>query len=252
VSDTIIWRQALTSFNFGVRQLLDKDATHERIVQELRNLVTTAKRGDILVFHYSGHGVKLPPREGASPLDDGDEAMVPVDFDQGAFLLDDDTRQILDLLPSGVSLTVFADCCHSGTITRVLGSQLGSADPARARFLKRTDDWDDLMSAHERFREHLALTRTQSVTTRSLHVDRNSMRWVNFSACLAKEVALESNGNGEFSRIATKLLAGDISRYTQRSFQDALIGAFGSARQQTPDLDAPDSLMDTSLLQPLV
>jgi hypothetical protein len=238
--------------NFEVTTLTDKGATHAAMVASLRQLVTTAQRGDVLVFHYSGHGVKLPPRDGADATDDGDEAMVPVDFAEGAFLIDDDIRQILDLLPDGVSLTAFVDCCHSGTITRMLGRNADIADGSRARFLKRTDDWEDWMRAHERFREHLSATQTMTVASRSLHVDRNSIRWVNFSACKSTEVALESDGNGDFSRNATRMLVGDLSRYTQRSFQDALVAAFGQARQQTPQLDCPDALLSSPLLQPLV
>ncbi len=213
----------------------------------------TSKSGDVLVFQFSGHGTRVPDIDGdEGPDGDGnDQAFVPVDFEDGAFLIDDDVRAIFDLLPAGVNLAVFADCCHSGTITRILGRNSDfKGDPGRARFLKKTEEWEDWMRAHARFRDHANATRALNIGTRGV-VDRNALRWVNYSACLMGEVALEHNGNGDFTRQATPLLTGDLSRFTHRSLQDAVIAAFGERRQQTPQLDCPDSLLDRALLQPL-
>jgi hypothetical protein len=88
------------------------------------------------------------------------------------------------------------------------------------------------------------------VGTRNL-VDRNAIRWVNFSACDSHEKALEHDGNGDFSRIATRLLTGDIAQLTHGAFQDAVLAAFGERRQQTPQLDCPDAFWDMPLLRPL-
>ncbi len=250
VNDTVLWRKALEASNFHVDILSNANATRAAIIAALRNLVTTAKRGDVIVFHYSGHGTQVPAvdaDEGGEP----DEAIVPVDFESGAFLIDEDIRQIFDLLPDGVNLTAFIDCCHSGTITRMLMRNADIADSSRSRFLKKTARWEDWMRAHERFREHVSATQSMAVGSRSLRVDRNALRWVTYSACLASQEALESDGNGDFSRNATRLLTAGLSRYTHRSFQDAVLAAFGENRKQTPYLDCPDASLSARLLEPL-
>lgn len=249
VNDTLLWKKALEAEKFTVQVLPQRDATHANIVSSLRGLITTAKRGDVLVFQYSGHGTQVPDTDGDE--DDGmDEALVPIDFDSGAFLIDDDLRAIFDLLPEGVNLTVFIDCCHSGTITRMLGRNSDGTDLRGARFLKHTDDWDELMNAHLRFREYMNGMR--AMPARGKIVGRNALRWVNYSACDATEVAFEHDGNGDFTRLAVRLLSGDLTRFTHRAFQDAVIAAFGEKRRQTPQLDCADSATSLPLLQPLV
>ena len=139
--------------------LTDKRATHAEIVKALRDLVSKSQHGDVLVFHYSGHGTQVRDTDGDEE-DGTDEALVPVDFQDGAFLIDDDLRDIFNNLAPGVNLTCFIDCCHSGSITRMLGRNADDAgDTSHARFLKHTELWEDWMRAHERFREHTSSTR---------------------------------------------------------------------------------------------
>jgi len=249
VQDTVLWQKVLTAAQFDVEVLLDERATRANIVSELTTLVRSSKAGDLLVFHYSGHGTQVPDTDGDEE-DGQDEALVPVDFQSGAFLVDDDIRAILKNLPEGVNLTVFVDCCHSGTITRMLGRNSLENDMKGARFLKTTSpDWEVWMQAHHRFREHLTNTASVDSGARGL-VGNNDLRWVNFSACDATEVAFEHNGNGDFSVNATQVLRGDISQLTHRSFQDRVIAIFGERRRQTPQLDCPDAFRDLPLLRP--
>jgi hypothetical protein len=250
VNDTLEWGRALSRLDFEVTRLTDKQATHAGIVQALRELVATSKTGDVLVFQYSGHGTQVPDYDGDE--DDGkDEALVPIDFDNGAFLIDDDLRGIFELLPPHVNLTCFIDCCHSGTITRMLGRNVDADETTHARFLKRTDEWEDWMRAHERFREHEGSAAGASTSSARGLIDANSLRWINFSACDAHETALEHDGNGDFTRIATQLLAGEASGFSHRSFQDAVIAKLGAGRRQTPQLDCFDAARDLFLLRPL-
>jgi hypothetical protein len=251
VKDVAIWTQTLQSAQFEVTPLIQTQATHANILTELRNLVSRSKPGDVLVFQYSGHGTQVPDLDGDE--DDGnDEALVPVDFNEGAFLIDDDIRAVFDLLPAGVNLTAFVDCCHSGTITRMLGRNTNGTDMEGTRFLKQTEQWESWIQAHSRFRERVFQTQSAPIggAQRGL-LGANALRWTNFSACDATEVALEHNGNGDFSRHATGLLVGDLSRFTHRAFQDQLIAVFGETRRQTPQLDCPDRFKDSQLLQPL-
>jgi hypothetical protein len=62
---------------------------------------------------------------------------------------------------------------------------------------------------------------------------------------------MEHNGNGDFSVRATRLLTSDLTKFTHRTFQDAIIRAFTPPRQQEPQLDCPDTVRDSPLLAPI-
>ena len=258
VNDTQEWRKALGALGFRVDTLLDKQATRQAILDALGGLVRSAKSGEVLVFQYSGHGTQVPDYDG-DEREGKDEALVPFDFDDGAFLVDDDLRAVFSQLPDGVNLTCFIDCCHSGTITRMLGRNVdeSTADgETRSRYLKETDNWGDWMRAHERFRQRERSIRDIGAGAgagagRSREIGADAMRWINFSACDAHEVAYETRGSGDFTKIATAALAAAALQQSNRDFQDAVIRAFGERRRQTPQLDCADGARASRLLQPL-
>lgn len=101
--------------NEEIRVLLDQRATKRAIVERLGWLVNGAKRGDYLLFHFSGHGSQIRDRGPADELQDGlDEILCPYDMDwDGKFITDDDLRARLHV-PEGVRMEVVLDCCHAG------------------------------------------------------------------------------------------------------------------------------------------
>jgi hypothetical protein len=111
-----------------IRVLADQRATTAAIRGRLEWLVDGARPGDVLVFHYSGHGSQVRDRHG-DELDDGlDEIICPYDLDWDNPFTDDDLGALVSAVEPGVSLTVVLDCCHSGTGLRACG-------PDRARCL---------------------------------------------------------------------------------------------------------------------
>ncbi len=97
--------------------LLDNDATTANMRAALHELVKGATPGDILFFHYSGHGSQLPDKAVDDDFEpDGlDEILCPVDLDwRTKVIRDDELKAIFDAVPNGVNLTVFLDCCNSG------------------------------------------------------------------------------------------------------------------------------------------
>jgi hypothetical protein len=102
--------------NDDIRVLIDQRATKRAIVERLGWLVNGAKRGDYLLFHFSGHGSQIRDRGPRDELQDGlDEILCPHDMDwDGTFITDDDLRAALDV-PDGVRMEVVLDCCHAGT-----------------------------------------------------------------------------------------------------------------------------------------
>jgi len=60
VNDAKDWRKVLEQRGFGVKSLHDKQATAAAIRGALGALVQGAKKGDTVVFTFSGHGSWLP------------------------------------------------------------------------------------------------------------------------------------------------------------------------------------------------
>ncbi len=102
-----------------VTTLTDLKATTRAIKAAMQRLVRTARSGDVLLLHYSGHGANVPDADG-DEADGRDEILCPTDLDWKAPLTDDWLRRTFNRLRKGVSLTAVMDCCHSGTNTRAV------------------------------------------------------------------------------------------------------------------------------------
>ncbi|CAA6658830.1 unnamed protein product [Spirodela intermedia] len=89
--------------------------TRENILEAMRWLVSGCRRGDSLVFHFSGHGSQLADKDG-DELDGYDETLCPVDYQKSGAIVDDMVNAILVRpLPQGVTLHAVVDACHSGS-----------------------------------------------------------------------------------------------------------------------------------------
>ena len=84
--------------------------------------IHSAKAGDLLAFHYSGHGTHQSDLNN-DEADHEDEAICLLDGN----VIDDTLYTVLVTnLPSGVKLRCLFDCCHSGTIMDLPYNYLGS------------------------------------------------------------------------------------------------------------------------------
>ncbi|MEL6614008.1 MAG: caspase family protein, partial [Bacteroidota bacterium] len=134
--------QALGSQGFAeddIVVLQDAAATRTGILNALDALTAASVPGDVVVLHYSGHGVRISDDDG-DELDGYDEALAPYDavtapLDRATatHLRDDDLGAVLGRLrrnvgPTG-SVTVWLDACYSGTATRSDAPQRGHPTP---------------------------------------------------------------------------------------------------------------------------
>jgi len=89
--------------------------TRANIIDGMRWLVANSQPGDILFFHFSGHGGQA--EDPTYMEEDGyDETLLPTDFQIAGQIVDDEVFDIMCApLPSGAKLTAVLDCCHSGT-----------------------------------------------------------------------------------------------------------------------------------------
>lgn len=121
VNDVMLMSSVLSK-NFGFearnkRMLTDHSATTAQILHRLDWLVADAQPGDVLYFHYSGHGSQMADQRYDQDYEpDGlDEIICPMDLNwRDKVIKDDDLQRIFNKVPEGVNLTVMLDCCHSG------------------------------------------------------------------------------------------------------------------------------------------
>jgi hypothetical protein len=141
----------ITKFGFKAADttlLTDVAATREAILANLKKYQTLAGVGDLLVFHYSGHGTLFPDEYSEeqdetkmiymeAPDDAGnmeviyerdkyDSAIVPVDARSRTsgkpwrnLILDDELYAIFSAVTrKGAQVVLISDSCHSGSIDR--------------------------------------------------------------------------------------------------------------------------------------
>ncbi len=128
VNDVRNMADILTSFyDFtpdNIRTIVDESVTRNNLMDRLDWLIDDAQEGDLLLFHFAGHGSQIQDRDGDELEDSLDEILCLHDMDfrnSDSYLVDDDFNDIIDRLPKDVYLTVCIDACHSGTATRDLG-----------------------------------------------------------------------------------------------------------------------------------
>ena len=103
-----------------IRTLLDANATRKGILNAFeRWLIGGTRRGDRVLFYYSGHGFYTRDSGTRDESDGYDETLCPVET-QGTrqtMIIDDEINAFLQRL-NGRQVTVIIDACHSGTVTR--------------------------------------------------------------------------------------------------------------------------------------
>ena len=157
VNDATKMREAMmTKFGFKAADttlLTDTGATRDAILTNLNKYATQAGPGDIVVFHYSGHGtlfpdgrseeqdetkliyVETPDETGKMevlyPRGKYDSAIVPVDARLKTsgkawrnLILDDELYAIFGgITRKGAQVVLISDSCHSGSIDRAKTSE---------------------------------------------------------------------------------------------------------------------------------
>ena len=251
VADARLWERTLRTLGFRCETMLDGDATYANIKSGLERLIGSARPGDVIVWQYAGHGTQVPDVNGDEADGDSpglDEAICPVDMHTGRMFTDDEIGALINQIQPGVSFTMLMDCCHSGTLNRFgMGEPPppSGASDERPRFMPLTPE---LEQAYLDFaRSPLAAVDKSRSRSRSALEQTNE---VLFTACLSTEVAWESNGQGAFTVRATRLLGDRAAAYTNESFIQEVVAAFGPSRRQTPTIACAGALRGRQLFQP--
>jgi len=92
---------------------LSKQPTRKNILNEMYNLIANSNSEDEIWIHYSGHGSQIRDIHG-DKSNHLDEVIVPLDFKQQGFILDDEIFNIIKNTKCKTFL-IF-DCCHIASV----------------------------------------------------------------------------------------------------------------------------------------
>ena len=106
-----------------LKTLKNDEATRQAVVDAFSHHLGKAKKGDVALFYYSGHGSQEQAPEEFWKLepDHLDETLVLFDSrNKGSWDLADKeiAKLIGDVAAKGPHVAVILDCCHSGSGTR--------------------------------------------------------------------------------------------------------------------------------------
>ena len=241
VNDVETMREILTTrWGFEARNitvLTDEDATRDRMLAALNQLVQESGPEDTVYFHYSGHGSQVQDLNGDE--DDGlDETIVPQDGRSGNVpdIVDDELDAIFSRLRAR-SAVIVLDSCHSGTATRAID--------IRTR------------SVPQDTRVNLYRAGVTGVTTRGIVPLRRS-RFVVMGGAAANEEALDGPVEGSFHGFFTYALSRAFTTAgNSASPREILAGVtrelgriqttFGRTSMPEPQLEAPPGALDLPL-----
>lgn len=109
-----------------IEVLKDSDATRDNIIKQFREHLGKAKKNDVVVFQYCGHGARWSSASAFKEFypDGKDEGLVCYDSrrENGNYPYDLADKELAVLLQevarNDPHLAVILDCCHSGSATR--------------------------------------------------------------------------------------------------------------------------------------
>lgn len=243
-------RLVLDDLGFSQTKLVLEDAaTTEGIMSGLRWLVEGTRPGDVLLFHFSGHGSQV--RSNIEP-DGLDEIICPIDLDwKTKVIKDDQLKEVFSTVPNGVNVTVILDCCHSGSGLDQDGSlfeqsrtQMHQEVPLlekEQRFLPMPADVQAEIDA-----EHLEIREFKT----SRDVNRSALL---IAGCMSHQTSADAFIGGVHQGAATYALL-DALAEGKKTYRDLVMDMteyMEDARfSQRPQLDGHPSLYDQFFLEP--
>lgn len=235
VADAKLMKGILESQGFAVVPIYDGDATADKILSTLqKELVDDAKAGDVRVIYYSGHGYVARNRA-SKEQDHFDQTIVPADhYLNTPDIRDKELARILYASgKKGVVVTMIADSCHSGSLSRGPWNSLGLAKTA-----SKPGPPVEVVDPGELVGGKL--------------IDPKDVGVLFLGASQANEEALETNSeegkHGAFTwAFRTALIADGLNQRINLVFQEASALLKGSGFAQTPTLEGSPSRLAKGL-----
>lgn len=228
VSDAKAWQALLTPMGFKCTMLLDTVATKAKIISTLKSVIANNRiPGSVIVITNSSHGSQVIDTSN-DEKDGWDEVLCPTNFP--LYISDDDLRSIFKGLAPNVSLTLFMDCCHSGTSSR--------------NFEVLPDGVLAVRSLPPLIEDR---PNKGTITTFRGLVEVPALNHVLVAACKDSEVSYELNIGGAFTYYTIKAIKLGYNRQKLINYVQSKIAALGLT--QTPQLECTKA---ESLHQPFL
>ena len=247
------------------RMLTDHSATTDNILERLNWLVDGAQPGDVLYFHFSGHGSQMVNQSydvGDVEPDSKDEIICPMDLDwREKVIRDDDLKAIFDKVPNGVSLTVVLDCCNSGSGLDQenyyqpfgLGEAREFTPPPELKKIGDSNRWlpmpDDIAN---RARGCDITVKPRSVQSRDVN-----QTGLLISGCQSHQTSADAWIDGKFYGAATYYLADSLAKNNWNASHQRIVTEMNESMikygySQRPELNGSADLFATKFLEPIV
>ncbi len=254
VSDVTAVREHLEkdeALALRAKTLTDRQATKVAIVEAFEQHLGQAKKGDLVLFHFAGHGtVENADRAVWTTETDGRLEGIVCYYDKGdsgkLILADKELRYLLQRLwrKTEAHILVMFDCCHSGDNTRTVAAALPGAEkgmkltPRRSRaglsFPQRA--WNDFIFGKEIKPEHFS--------GKSINEAIPPGRYVQFAAAESNEPALEADGHGVFTTALLNALRQTGGFVSYRDLHSRIRNQLRYRFEQRPKLYVPDGAQD--------
>ncbi|KAI4860963.1 caspase domain-containing protein [Hypoxylon rubiginosum] len=167
--------------------------TRRNVVAALRRIIRNANPGDLVYFHFSGHGSKVPSEDGSQDSIDGELALALFEDDEagGSYLWGSSLVTALrKMVEKGCIVMLVLDCCFSGSMKRHEARDLG------VRCIAYNPS---IGAASSRLPEEYAADLDSSQRDSQLYRDWlvNPSGYTIFSACGPHEIASEIEVEGQ-------------------------------------------------------
>ncbi|KOG46862.1 caspase family protein [Streptomyces decoyicus] len=200
--------------------LLTSESTVKNVTAELRKAAKKLKRGDILLFTYSGHGGQVPNVDGSDDEpDEFDETLVFYDRE----FLDDELHREFARFAQGVRILALLDCCHSGTgieVREVLSpeameEQFQTRDPQQIENTARLMPVVQQHEVYQRDKEFFQELQRDLAADKSRAAEADALL---ISACQDNQLASDGAVNGKFTATLLDVWDGGSFRGGYRAF----------------------------------
>lgn len=233
----------------SMRILTNTRATKAKILDGIKWLIKGAKKDDVLIWYYSGHGSKVADTSG-DEIDEYDESICPTDIATAGDLTDDEIRKALSGVAQGVNLDVIFDSCHSGSATREF-SRTYTAVPEKPTFATRymppPVDWGFFLDSNPTIRRKGILKPEIGKKEAVIVPGLNHVLWAGCKDFqTSAEVDIEGKRRGVFTYHFCKILRRAGVGITRRKL-DSLITINVKSYGQNPQLEGTKESLDQSV-----
>jgi hypothetical protein len=252
-----------------ITMLTEAAATTANMKAALINLVAESEPGDVLVFHYSGHGSQLPS---TTEADGYEEIICPYDLDWRTNVITDDfLKSVFNSAPNGVNITVILDCCNSGDgldtevpsitvpITSNVVNPSGSTVVSTGTGITTSVTTNGVTSTVYSSRYLPPPAHITKITSNQKPVEWSASKNVSetamlVAACKSYQTSADAFISGYYQGAATAALLDNVAKNAQITYRQLINGmqAYMKANNftQTPELDGAEQLKDKIFIEP--